>query len=334
MQRSPPTPACASRDLQSSHTQSDSNLPALVLDEDLHKNISKRIKRVCRSPPEIERDSNNDIGDLKNLLLSFQKEQSTILKTLISDVNEIKISKDNQSSILNQIITDINEVKQQNIQIQKANLELDNKIEVVHSNFEIMKQQIDNLQKENKEYSYKVFELESKILDMERSSRHSAIEIKNLPQKSGETPDDLKSTILKLGELLSIPISLADIRDAYRLPGKPGKTRPIVSEFTSVSMKTDILAATKVFNKNRQPLDKINSKHLGLQEQPTPVYVTEYLPGSSRKLFYLAREFIKEYNFKYCWTSHGRILIQKDDESKAIHVKNEQVLNDIRRQLL
>lgn len=135
-----------------------------------------------------------------------------------------------------------------------------------------------------------------------------------------------------MGQVLSVPLTPSDIRDAYRFSGKPGTVRPIVSEFTSVSTKQNFLAATKSFNKKRSLQDKLNTSHLGYLDTCSPVYVVEYLPGSMRKLN-LSREFAKANNFKFCWSSNGRILIQKDEQSKAIHIKNEQILDETRDQM-
>ncbi|KOB77871.1 Uncharacterized protein OBRU01_03315 [Operophtera brumata] len=44
-------------------------------------------------------------------------------------------------------------------------------------------------------------------------------------------------------------------------------------------------------------------------------------------------EFSKANNFKFCWSSNGRILIQKNEQSKAIHIKNEEVLDETLHQM-
>ncbi|KOB67579.1 Zinc finger DNA binding protein [Operophtera brumata] len=317
-------------------TQSDTNLPLLVQDDDLISIFDKRCTKRQRpnSPLSPSGNRNEDcINDLKDMLLSFQKEQSTILQKLVTDVHEIKSSKNEQSTILNKLISDISEVKQQNCQIQKTNDELGKKIEIVNNNFDHMKLQIESLQKDKTEYTRKMQQLENKIRDLERSSRPSAIEIKNVPQKTDESPEDLKSTLVKMSEIFSVPLKSSDIRDAYRFPGKPGTIKPIVAEFTSVPTKLNFLAAAKAFNRKRSLQDKLNTSHLGYLDVCSPVYVVEYLPGSMRKLFYLAKEFSKANNFKFCWSSNGRILIQKNEQSKAIHIKNEEVLDETLHQM-
>lgn len=107
-------------------TQSDTNLPSLVQEDDL-STLDKRSTKRQRTNSPLNPNENmkeDSFSGLKDMLLSFQKER--ILKTLVTDIHGIKSSKNEQSMILNQLISDISEVKQQNCQIQKTN-ELDKK---------------------------------------------------------------------------------------------------------------------------------------------------------------------------------------------------------------
>lgn len=248
---------------------------------------------------------------------------------MVKDVNEIKSTKNEHSEILNRLVSDINEVKLQNGQIQKTNEVLQNSVETLHVHNEAMNSKIETLEKEKAKCDQKIELLQKSIQDMARSSRPSTIEIKNIPQGIDESTDDLRSVIAKLGALLKIEIQPSHIRDVYRYPGKPGSTRSIISEFSSVSIKKDFLNAAKAYNKQKSPHNKLNTSHLNFTGDPAQVYIVEFLPGSTRKLFYLAREYSRTNNYKYCWSKDCRIFIQKDNTSKAILIQNEDSLSEI-----
>lgn len=127
LNHAPKSPSCP-RSMNVGHlqTQSDTNLPSLVQEDDL-STLDKRSTKRQRTNSPLNPNENmkeDSFSGLKDMLLSFQKER--ILKTLVTDIHGIKSSKNEQSMILNQLISDISEVKQQNCQIQKTN-ELDKK---------------------------------------------------------------------------------------------------------------------------------------------------------------------------------------------------------------
>lgn len=60
-----------------------------------------------------------------------------------------------------------------------------------------------------------------------------------------------------------------------------------------------------------------------------PIYVAEYLPPSSRRLFFAAREFAKLKEFKFCWTNNGNVFLRKNEGDKQILIKTEQTLREL-----
>lgn len=53
---------------------------------------------------------------------------------------------------------------------------------------------------------------------------------------------DLINVVINVGTAIDMPVLSSDIRDIYRLPGKPGINSPIVINFTSVQTKLRFLA--------------------------------------------------------------------------------------------
>lgn len=294
------------------------NHPALSTDlENINTRRGANRSHYDKSTGEELRELKDDI---KEMLNTWKVDQEAYLNRVLSEQN-VHMAK---------LTSDIAELKTQNITIQKSNIEIEKSMAYMNQRYEDMKLQIDLLQKEKKEYLFTITELEKKVTDIQQCSRGSAIEIRNVPFIERESVTDLVRMVESLGNVLSTPIK--DIRDVYRIPGKPGTTKPVVVEFTSVQEKDKVLLASKTFNKIRSMQDRLNTTHIGYQDKPQPIYVAEYLPSSIKKLFYHAREFAKRNNFEFCWSVNGKIFLRKEHGSKHILVSSEQHLLELQKQ--
>lgn len=130
---------------------------------------------------------------------------------------------------------------------------------------------------------------------------------------------------------MHVNIEPSKIRDAYRLPGKPGRNKATVVDFVSVLTKQRWLSAVRTYNMNKDKEQKLNTHHAGIHGQPSPIYVSEYLTGSDRKLYYQAREFAKIYDYKFCWIANRKIFWRKDETSNdRIKISSEQDLHSLK----
>jgi hypothetical protein len=59
------------------------------------------------------------------------------------------------------------------------------------------------------------------------------------------------------------------------------------------------------------------------------IFIAENLTRKRKLLFNACLKFKKDHGFRFIWTQHGRILLRKDTESPAIHVKDENDLQGI-----
>lgn len=168
--------------------------------------------------------------------------------------------------------------------------------------------------------------LEEKVDYLESAYLKTCIEIRNVPKVVSETRDCLYGTVETLIKNLSYEktIQRADIRDVTRLPSKKeSKTSSIKVEFCNTLIKHNILTAAKKFNKDRPKQEKLNASHLGLREPETAIYIAEELTSKMKKLFYLSRGFASAENYKFCWTTNGRVYLRKEIGEPYILVKSE-----------
>ncbi|CAB3243449.1 unnamed protein product [Arctia plantaginis] len=241
---------------------------------------------------------------------------------------------------MSKLVTELADIKKQNNQIQATNVEIRNSnadivpsMCFINKQFEELKREVEVLRKERKEQNIYIESLEKKIQDLQLKSRSSSTEIRNIPYHESESNDCLMKIVCSIGRTVGVPIIESDLRDLYRLPGKSSNissTRPIIAEFKEVLTKQKLLNAIRLYNKDKaDPRDKLNTEHIGIQGKRLPVYVTEQLPPSHKKLFYQAREFAKSNEYKFCWTANGNIFLRKQENEKLIKITSEKCLLNI-----
>lgn len=321
VRRTPPnTPATTTNLTQ---VRSDSDIPKALSSSPYDSiNITSRSKR----PPPTMSPKTNELQEFKQeirqMLTVWKKEQEEYFTKITIE----------QSNYLKNLVSELASLKSQNSSMQKSFLEIEKSVSFIGKQYDDMATQIELLQKEKRAYRDSIQQLETKIRDLQQLSRSSAVEIRNVPTKEKESVNDLCTIITDIGSAIKMLIDRNDIRDVYRLPGKPGTIRPIVAELTNVEKKNLVISSVRNFNKTHQNESSLNTHSIGLTGERRRIYVAEYLPASSRKLLFMAREFAKRMNFKYCWTANGNIFLRKVEGAKQHLIKSEQSLNELQTQ--
>lgn len=216
------------------------------------------------------------------------------------------------------------------VALQAQTSKIDEAITFFSSKYdELLERQVSS-ERANSALKQQVFDLESKIEDLERQSRASTIEIKNLPQSERENKESLITTICKIGTVIEQPIELGDIRNIFRTNSHAASPSPgtVYVEFSSVIQKENVLKSTRVYNKLHKD-SKLSSASIQQPGPSRPLYISESLTINGRHVFYLARKLLKEGRIEGCWTNHGRIFIKKTAASNAQCVSAEPELNKI-----
>lgn len=294
VQRSPPVPR------GESGLQSESDITSANEEHESTPKITVRHKR-----PRVDCSPNDQF-------LDFKKEIKELL-------NSWKLDHD---KALAKLTNNLAEVKEECSEIKKS-------IHFINDTFEDMKKSIQSLEKERKVNREYIYNLENRVQELLSSTRSATIDIKNIPQKEKETTQDLTTVVSNIGKLLETTVQPCDIRDVYRAPAKQGVTKNIVVEFVKVQTKYDIIASTRKFNSTRPKEEKLNTSQIGLTGGKVPVYIDEHLPPSGKKLYYLAREFAKKNEYKFCWISNSRIYLRKIFGAKQILVTSEKCLETL-----
>ncbi|KAL0840778.1 hypothetical protein ABMA28_015961 [Loxostege sticticalis] len=234
--------------------------------------------------------------------------------------NKLSTTKDNEISKISQTLTDI----------QNTNQNIEASIAFLVSQNEDLKKKVDSLEIQNKKDKEYITILEDKLEEVQRSSRKSSVEIKNVPKNPNETNETLINYVCTLASKIDINMTSSDIGDIYRLKSnKPGKNNSsIVVETRATLLKQEFIKKSKLFNiKNKE---KLRAKHLGFKtNEETPIYVSEHLTIKGSRLFFLARDLAKTKNYKFCWTSFGRVYVRKSEDSRIIAITNEAQIQNL-----
>ncbi|CAH0721756.1 unnamed protein product, partial [Brenthis ino] len=289
------------------HTASDSDISTITPCTPMSSNITLRSKRPRESSEEKFSTFKDEI---KNMIESWKETQNSMLSKLVSEVSVIK---------------------QQNNDIKKSNEEIEKSLEFLNFHFEEMKKKIENLEAERKQHLLQISSLELKLDDIERNSKLSTIEMRNIPFiAQPESKATLSKIVQDTCKALDVNIQPNNIRDVYRLNGKSGKNT-VIADLTTVIAKHDVINAAKKYNKDH-PTQRLSTATIGFQGPIAPIYVSEALTSKGRRLFFLARDFAKSHHYKFCWTTHGKIFLRKAPDSPHIEVKNEELLATLRNQ--
>ncbi|KAJ8735624.1 hypothetical protein PYW07_007244 [Mythimna separata] len=136
----------------------------------LRPNPSPEAKTVC------EKASQSFEERIMDMLMSWKKEQDSLLKRLTSDMTEIK---------------------QQIKDMQKSYTETEKWRDYMDVEYESMKLTIATLDKERLEQRDYIAELEKKVEDLQTSARSSSIEIRNVASSESESTADLTNIVIK-----------------------------------------------------------------------------------------------------------------------------------------
>ena len=181
----------------------------------------------------------------------------------------------------------------------------------------------------NDDRQYILF-LENKVDSLEQGYRKTNFELKNVPRQVNEKKEDLINMVVHLSETINCQITKSDLRDIYRVKSKKPeeKNTPIIVETNSTILKIDFLKMAKLFNSKNKT--KLVAKHLGLKTQEdTPVYLSEHLTAKFARLHFLARDLQKTKQYKFCWTSYGKVYVRKTEQSPIVTIRSESQIHHL-----
>lgn len=277
------------------------------------------------SDSSLNRPVNSGEGTLTPSMNITQRNKRT---KEVSSPNQLNIFKEEIMDLITSLIGGQNrELEAINNKLQaitESNAKIDDAISILSAQNEEYRGKIADLEKRSLKDREYITILEDKVEDLQRTSRKTCLEIRNVPKKSQESREELIQMAISLSKSIHFPLNDRDINDIHRVKSKGAveKKPTIIVEFRSCNLKIDFLKKVKDFNlKNKT---RLQAKHLGFtSNEDTPIFVTEHLTSKGARLFFLARDLKRAQKVKYCWTSMGKVLVRKDDTSKIVLIQHE-----------
>lgn len=298
------------------------------------------LKRTPPSSPAHEMcaaAANSGCGNVMNKTgeylhgVTFRDKKKKCVESKQSKLQEFMISmREMFESFKSGIESHLNGLQDAVIHIQSQNTDITNSVQFMSEKHDEIMKRIEKLEREKIENIKYIRILEDRIENFERKSRSASIEIRNIPRSKDENKKILCDILINLGKALNLKIDRTEIKDIYRTTTTKDQDKPIVVDFCSTLKKEDLILSLKNFNKNRRNEDKLNSTHIKFAGNKKSIYISEVLTYKTKRIFYLAREFAKENNYNYCWTSRGFVYLRAKENSPFIRIMDESVLDELK----
>ncbi|KAL4718093.1 hypothetical protein ACJJTC_015311 [Scirpophaga incertulas] len=253
----------------------------------------------------------------KNFSCAIIQEYSTNISTKID-------------SLTSSIRSDLKTVKEEMSDMKGSMEFMNSKFESLLKEHAETKEAMTELQRENTALHSTVKDLNARVNALEQSARSNNVEIQCVPERKNE---NLVQMITQLSSVIKYNIKHEQILNCTRIAKiKPNSPRPksIVVQFISKKIRDEFLAASITFNRNKSIQDKLNSSHLGLNGEKSPIFIVDHLSPLNKTLHAAARAVGREKGFKHVWVRNGRIFMRRTDDSDYIFVRDMDSLNSIK----
>lgn len=263
----------------------------------------------------------------------------SLISEMKSMFSELVTNQTKQNNKMDDLQTALEDIRLQNTYISKQNLEIRMQNEEIRKTISFLSEKYDNavleitnLKAECNNNQKTIKALEYKLDSIEKYIRVSSIEIRNMPSSHQETRDTLIAAVQKLGDITNNTVMQTDIKNIFRLKSTSVSVGTVIVEFSCPTIKERFLKYARNFNKLQNNDKRLNTTHLQANGPQQPIYVSEVLTVMTKRLHYLAREFIKSSNYQQCWTANGKVYVRERDGMPSQLIKSEDDIAKLRRQ--
>ena len=187
------------------------------------------------------------------------------------------------------------------------------------------KLELQRLSKRLAEISAKIDNIAQAIDEFQEYSYRYNVKIVGVPEKrtaTKETSDETSTLCVALFGAMGVDVSLSDIDTTHRVPSRNNprqepKPNPIICKFVRRLTREKVMA-------RRSDACKVDPAALGFQDTQSlsAVRVFDHLTPRSQEILFEANKFKIQNHYKYCWSKNGAIYLRKEDESRAVRIKN------------
>ena len=244
------------------------------------------------------KEKETSLEEIKGLLEGVQRtlvEMRTDNRRMADELTELKSSFNTHS-------TEINSLKKT---LNKALFEKDT-----------LKQTVDSLKKKVKVQEGYINELFGQQDDLEQYTRKHALEIHGIPEHLYTTTDDV---VIKLGELLNVPITNADIDISHKLFNGKNQPKAIIVKFISHKKKTQ-LYRKRTELRNVKISDLFPDCSTADVVQSTRIFINENLTQYRKGIMKKANKMRKDGMIQSAWSLDGKLYAKTSPSGTPVRI--------------
>lgn len=150
----------------------------------------------------------------------------------------------------------------------------------------------------------------------EQAKLANNLDITGIPKTTNE---NLKLVVSTLAKIVNVEVKEEHINKTYRLRHKNQDNSRIIVEFTNKEIKNNLLTAIKSRVKTKMPLI---AKEIHKNFPENHIYVNEQLSVVNRKIYWLAKQIAKKYNYEYVWANGSGVFLKKAEGMYGVRICN------------
>lgn len=203
-------------------------------------------------------------------------------------------------------------------ELQRSMEFINHKYEQMRSDLELTNKEMDKTKIENKMLKGEVLNLRNQVNnqqnvlnDMEQYSRRECLEIRGIAEDP-HYEEETKDIVVKVAGLMGVEIDEQDISVSHRLPKPKHSDSPptIIAKFVRRDVRDQ-------FYKNRKNLKDKSTKDIDHTLPESKIFVTESLTKRNRELFNKAMAVKRSLDYRFIWTTYGKVFLRKDRDSQS-----------------
>ena len=243
---------------------------------------------------------------IQSMISNAVKPLEMEIKTLKTEVRKIeKLAKENK------------ELKQELTQLQKNQEIISGKHDDLTEDYAKVlmvnkqcKQDLKQLSKRTDDIQQKSSEEELKLDEIEQYERRQNLELAGVPFKENE---DVTQVVLDLASKLHVDLEEDDISIAHRLPLKRHSGNRKLNRHPAIIVRCISRCKRNELYDNRNKARTIENFPVDDMEN---LYINENVTQRRQRLFWLAKQKAKKFNYRYIWSNNGHIYVRKEKELK------------------
>ncbi|XP_068734476.1 uncharacterized protein [Montipora capricornis] len=248
---------------------------------------AKEVRRIWNDEflPSIRRKIKTEILELKSSI-----------KALTERCNELEKSQDFVSKKYDTAIAALQSVKSEISNLDKKHTTIVNSLE----------EKLGELAGTIDRQDQSLYRVESALDETQQYLRRDCLEINGVPISSYENPNQL---VKEVGLLAGVEIDDRHIAAAHKLPDSKNVKDRLIVKFIQRDKREELY-------KHRKNLVGKSISHLpSVEDGNGKIFINESLTSYCKRLFGRIREYKRNNNLKYLWTSNGKIMLKVNDTS-------------------